>query len=74
MRLILALAAHFKPDSFNYHALNTSTPKSTHKRPPKVIVRTPSLVSLASEAAASLAEASKNASKGGSSSLTQRYR
>eukprot|EP00111_Clytia_hemisphaerica_P018190 TCONS_00053793-protein len=83
MRLILALAAHFKPDSFNYNALNnnTSTPLKTNTSTPvskstkkKSMQRAPSLVSLASEAAASLAEASKNASKGGSTSRSSRIR
>ena len=89
MRLILALAAHFKPDSFDYHTFNNiktpinvpATPGSrktsrNNKSSSSSMQRAASLVSLASEAAASLAEASKNASKGGSSSSARsiRYR
>lgn len=62
MRLVLALAAHFKPDSFQgFH----STPKYTTKSQRASIQRAPSVVSLVSDAATSLAEASKNASRGG---------
>lgn len=64
MRLILALAAHFKPDSLHYQGFH-STPTTTTTVKSRVTQRSPSVVSLVSEAAASLAEASKNASKSG---------
>ena len=71
MRLVLALAAHFKPESFKYHTLHSATPGSSSK--PKVLQRTPSVMSLASDAATSLLEASKNASSAGIS-LHYKYR
>lgn len=77
MRLVLAIAAHFKPESFNHNIIMGSsfvkTPvqstatKVQNSSGKGSVQRTPSLISLASDAAASLAEASKNASSGGNS-------
>ena len=60
MRLVLALAAHFKPDLFKYQSLDQSFPGV--KKTTKKLERTSSLVSILSNAAVSLADASKNAS------------
>lgn len=61
MRLVLALAAHFKPDSFKYQTLQNTPERGTGTN----LQRGTSLASLVTDAAASLAEASKNASNGG---------
>jgi len=81
MRLVLALAAHFKPDSFQYNVINSPANQSGGSRQStrenvrhKKLMKAPSITSLASDAAASLIDASKNASSADSMSLHYRYR
>lgn len=60
MRLVLALAAHFKPTS-----IKSTTHQSTLSPTPTKLARSPSAASAAAEAAAAIGEASrKHASAG----------
>ena len=67
MRLVLALAAHFKPDKTNNNNNHVNNKILDHSFPGacktrRKLERTSSLVSILSNAAVSLADASKNAS------------
>ena len=68
MRLVLALAAHFRPETFKAEQgmIKAEVPKTR-------VQRTPSMMTLAAEAAAALAEASKSVNDVGSS-LRVKYR
>jgi hypothetical protein len=70
MRLILALAAHFKPGSVKQSVqYQVGAVPTTGKK----IARTPSAAAAASEAAAAIAEASRAAASVGRH-ITSRYR
>lgn len=70
MRLILSLAAHFKPGSVKQSVQNTPGSLTVAG---KRIARTPSAAAAASEAAAAIAEASRAAASVGRH-ITSRYR